>query len=83
MEKAKGATAVDQPRIGCAQHGRSPEGVQVPCVKPNMKKRTMKTLAEVKGDPGDRASGGRLGKTREPMNKNPIEPERSGDGPQA
>jgi hypothetical protein len=64
----------------CAQHGRSPEGVQVPCVKPNMK-RTMKALAEVKEVPGDRASGGRLGKTREPMNTNPLEPERSGDCP--
>ena len=33
----------------------------------------MKTPAEVKGEPGDRASGGRLGKTREPMDKNPIQ----------
>jgi hypothetical protein len=45
----RAAPEVVQPRFVCAQHGRSPNGVQVPCMKTRTMKMENRIPAEVKG----------------------------------
>ena len=76
--KAKGATAVVQPRLVCARHGRSPNGVEVPCMKTKNHENGYRNTSRGQGVAGDRSSERRLCKTRVPMNKNLIQGRRDG-----
>ena len=60
-------------RLVCAQHGRSPKGVQVPCVKIEMNRNEQISTSRGQGGAGDRVSERRLCETRKSMDKNHIE----------
>ena len=57
----------------CAQHGRSPKGVQVPCVKIEMNRNEQISTSRSQGGTGDRVAERRLCETRKSMDKNPIQ----------
>ena len=56
-------------------------GFKSPVYKPEIMKMSNENTSRSQGASGDRRSERRLCKTREPMNKNLIQPERSGDSP--
>ena len=60
-------------RLMCAQHGRSPNGVQVPCVKIEMNRNEQISTSRGQGGTGDRVAERRLCETRKSMDKNPIQ----------
>ena len=57
----------------CAQHGRSPKGVQVPCVKIEMNRNEQISTSRGQGGAGDRVAERRICETRKSMDKNPIQ----------
>ena len=57
----------------CAQHGRSPNGVQVPGVKIEMNRNEQISTSRSQGGAGDRVAERRLRETRKSMDKNPIQ----------
>ena len=57
----------------CAQHGRSPNGVQVPGVKIEMNRNEQISTSRSQGSAGDRVAERRLRETRKSMDKNPIQ----------
>ena len=67
-----------QPRLVCARHGHSPNGVQVPCMKTRTHESEEQNTSRSQRVAGDRRSERRLCKTRVPMNKNLIEGRRDG-----
>jgi hypothetical protein len=60
-------------RLVCAQHGHSPKGVQVPCVKIEMNRNEQISTSRSQGGTGDRVAERRLCETRKSMDKNPIQ----------
>lgn len=60
-------------RLVCAQHGHSPKGVQVPCVKIEMNRNEQISTSRSQGGTGDRVAERRICETRKSMNKNPIQ----------
>ena len=60
-------------RFVCAQHGHSPNGVQVPCMKTRNHENEYQNTSRSQGVASDRRSERRLCKTRVPMNKNLIQ----------
>ena len=60
-------------RLVCAQHGRSPNGVQVPGVKIEMNRNEQISTSRSQGGTGDRVAERRLCETRKSMDKNPIQ----------
>ena len=64
---------VVMPRLVCAQHGHSPKGVQVPCVKIEMNRNEQISTSRSQGGTGDRVAERRICETRKSMNKNHIQ----------
>ena len=62
-----------QHALVCAQHGRSPNGVQVPGVKIEMNRNEQISTSRSQGGTGDRVAERRLCETRKSMDKNLIQ----------
>ena len=60
-------------RLVCAQHGHSPKGVQVPCVKIEMNRNEQISTSRSQGGTGDRVAERRICETCKSMNKNHIQ----------